>query len=62
MFGMSKQSEPVARKSVTLPISMWEAIADIRFSERIASEADLVRQLLQEALDMRKKRAARKRE
>ncbi len=52
--------EPSTRKSVTLPDSMWEEIAEYRFAERIATEAEAVRRLLQEALDRAAKRATRR--
>jgi hypothetical protein len=35
------------RKSITLPASMWIAVSDYRFSKRITTEAEAVRQLLQ---------------
>lgn len=54
--------EPVTRKSVTLPNSMWEEVAAFRVAERIGSEAEAVRQLVQAALrDHAKKAKAPKR-
>lgn len=47
---MSKASSP-SRKSVTLPDSMWDAIAEYRFDQRIATEAEAIRQLIQAGLD-----------
>lgn len=44
------------RKSVTLPKSMWDDIADFRFSQRIATEAEAVRRLIQTALKKGRKR------
>jgi Arc/MetJ-type ribon-helix-helix transcriptional regulator len=52
--------EPVTRKSVTLPDSMWREIADYRFSERIGSEAEAVRRLLVAALKTEKRKAAKR--
>ena len=42
--------EPTLRKNVTLPVTMWQEIADYRFTERIGSEAEAVRRLLVAAL------------
>jgi hypothetical protein len=41
------------RKSVTLPISLWDAINEARkgFPGQVPSEAEAVRLLLREALD-----------
>ena len=47
------------RKSVTLPASMWLEIADYRFSERIGTEAEAVRRLVQSALKAAAKSAGK---
>jgi len=44
--------EPAARKSVTLPESMWNAIGEYRFYNRIPAEAEAIRQLIQRGLDL----------
>jgi len=44
--------EPAARKSVTLPESMWKAIGEYRFYNRIPAEAEAIRQLIQRGLDL----------
>jgi hypothetical protein len=44
--------EPTARKSVTLPDSMWNAIREYRFYNRISTEAEAIRQLIQRGLDL----------
>jgi hypothetical protein len=44
--------EPAARKSVTLPDSMWKAIGEYRFYNRIPAEAEAIRQLIQRGLDL----------
>ncbi len=44
--------EPAARKSVTLPDSMWKAISEYRFDNRIPAEAEAIRQILQRGLDL----------
>jgi hypothetical protein len=45
-------SEPASRKSVTLPESMWAAIGEYRFYNRIPTEAEAIRQLIQRGLDL----------
>ncbi len=47
---MERSPEPVTRKSVTLPDSLWAEVAEFRFSERIGSEAEAVRRLIQAGL------------
>jgi hypothetical protein len=44
--------EATARKSVTLPESMWNAIGEYRFYNRIPTEAEAIRQLIQKGLDL----------
>ncbi len=51
--------EPSTRKSVTLPDSMWQEIADYRFAERIGSEAEAVRRLILVGLRAEKRKAAK---
>lgn len=47
---MDRTPEPATRKSVTLPNSMWAEVAEFRFSERIGSEAEALRRLVQAGL------------
>ena len=47
---MDKAPETATRKSVTLPNSMWAEVAEFRFSERIGSEAEALRRLVQAGL------------
>lgn len=49
--------DPPVRKSVTLPKSMWDEMAEYRFTQRITTEAEAVRRLIQAALKMGRKRA-----
>ena len=49
---MPTVSEPASRKSVTLPESMWAAIGEYRFYNRIPTEAEAIRQLIQRGLDL----------
>jgi hypothetical protein len=47
---MTKNIEPVTRKTVTLPDSMWREIERYRIQERISTEAGAIRYLIQHAL------------
>jgi hypothetical protein len=38
--------DPLVRKAITLPRSVWEHIADFRFAHRYNTEAEAVRQLI----------------
>jgi hypothetical protein len=49
---LPQSPEPTARKSVTLPNSMWNAIGEHRFYNRIPTEAEAIRQLIQSGLDL----------
>ncbi len=50
---------PVVRKTITLPLALWERISAHRHDNRISSEADAVRQVLQAGLDAEEQRLAR---
>jgi hypothetical protein len=45
------EKEPPSRKSITLPQRMWEDISAYRFDNRITSEAEAVRRVVQAGLD-----------
>lgn len=47
---MEKDDDPVTRKSVSLPASMWDEIKKYGLQERIATDAEAIRRLLQYAL------------
>jgi triphosphoribosyl-dephospho-CoA synthetase len=51
----------VIRKSVLLPSTMWEAVADYRFSRRIGSEAEAVRRLVEAGVRAENARAPKPR-
>jgi len=59
-MGKPPAPDPVGRKSITLPLSLWERISIYRHANRISSEADAVRRVLQAGLDAEEQRAARK--
>jgi hypothetical protein len=42
--------DPPIRKSMSLPKSMWDDIAEFRFAQRIGTEAEAIRRLIQSAL------------
>lgn len=42
--------DPPERKSIGLPRSIWQEIADYRFGERITTENEAVRRLVLEGL------------
>lgn len=48
---MADDTDPPIRKSVSLPTSLWAAISEYRFTERIDSEAETVRRLLRAGLE-----------
>jgi len=51
MEGMEKPvDDPVVRKSVSLPESLWAEISDFRFGERIGTESEALRRLIQSGL------------
>ena len=43
---MQREPEPVARKTVALPRSVWDEVSEYRFTERIGTEAEALRRLL----------------
>lgn len=60
MRHMSKTPpEPIARKSVSLPVSLWEEVADFRFTERIGTEAEVLRRLIQSGLRAEKRKTGK---
>jgi len=52
--------DPPIRKTVTLPASMWDDIAEYRHTNRISAEAEAVRRLLQDALAAARRRREKK--
>lgn len=40
------EQEPTARKSITLPVSTWEALDVFRFGEKIGSQAEAIRRII----------------
>jgi hypothetical protein len=43
---MRKPADPITRKNVNLPNSVWAEVAEFRFAERINTEAEAVRRLV----------------
>ena len=44
---MSDESDPIIRKSVSLPTSLWRRIEDYQFSHRVKRDAEAIRQLIE---------------
>jgi hypothetical protein len=44
---MTTESDPVIRKSVSLPTSLWKRIEDYQFEHRVKRDAEAVRQLIE---------------
>ena len=59
-----KPPEPVVRKSVTLPESLWREVTEYRTREQIGSEMETMRQLVRSGLrcGIQSKQAERQRE
>ena len=51
--------EPLIRKSVTLPESLWARVADYRLSQHIGSEMETIRRLVGAGLDAEARRVSR---
>jgi hypothetical protein len=48
---MSEKSDPVVRKTVSLPSSVWKQIEDFQFANRIKRETEAIRRLIEIGLD-----------
>ena len=57
---MSRKPMEITRKSVSLPVSMWKDITEYRFSNRIPTEAEAVRRLIEMALEEVKPKGPRR--
>lgn len=51
---MPDPTDQIVRKSVSLPSSLWALIDDYRFQNRIRSDADTIRRLIEIGLDAAK--------
>jgi metal-responsive CopG/Arc/MetJ family transcriptional regulator len=58
---MAERPENTSRKSVTLPDRLWDAIDEYRHAERIKTEVEAIRQLVEAGLVAKKRRTPRKR-
>lgn len=58
---MSKppSAEPMKRKTVTLPKSMWVEVANYRLTEQIGSEMETLRRLIRAGLQAEARRVKR---
>lgn len=50
----------ITRKTVSLPDLMWADITDYRFANRITTEAETIRRLIEIALEAERRKAARR--
>jgi hypothetical protein len=57
---MSTPDDPPIRKTVTLPASMWKAVSDYRFSERIGTEAEALRRIVAAGLRAEAKKGVKR--
>lgn len=48
---MSEPADPLIRKTVSLPASLWQRIEDFQFENRIKRDTEAVRTLVQRGLD-----------
>ena len=55
---MGKTPEATSRKIITAPDRLWAAVDEYRFRERIRTEAEAIRRLLQLGLDAAAGRSA----
>jgi metal-responsive CopG/Arc/MetJ family transcriptional regulator len=58
---MAEQSDPVVRKTVSLPESLWRRIEDFQFKHRVKRDAEAVRRLIELGLEADESRPAPKR-
>ena len=56
---MTHLPDDATRKSLTLPNAMWADVSRYRETERIATEAEAIRRLLQSALRSHEREQAR---
>jgi hypothetical protein len=51
---MSEEPDPIIRKSVSLPTSLWRRIEDYQFAHRVKRDAEAIRQLIELGLEKAK--------
>ena len=54
-----REKEMDTRKIVSLPAQLAKAIEDFRFGERISTEAEAIRRLIEAGLDAYKRKSAK---
>ncbi len=54
MAGMAQIPTSPSRKSVSLPAALWKQIEDYRFEERIQTESEAIRRLIELGLQAAK--------
>lgn len=58
---MPESPDPVIRKTVSLPASVWREIEDYQFEKRIKRDAEAVRRLIARGLEAEKADQAKQR-
>lgn len=53
---MADTEDPIIRKSVSLPTSLWKRIEDFQFDHRVKRDAEAIRQLVELGLEAAKQR------
>lgn len=48
---MSESNDPIVRKTVSLPASVWRQIEDFQFGNRLKRETEAIRRLIDLGLD-----------
>ena len=49
--GMPDESDPIIRKTVSLPASLWQRIEDFQFEARVKRDTQAVRRLIEIGLE-----------
>lgn len=47
---MDAKSDPLVRKTVSLPTSMWKEIEDFQFANRVKRDSEAIRRLIEAGL------------
>ena len=55
----AEDTDPVIRKTVSLPSSLWRQIEDFQFENRVKRDAEAIRRLIELGLENAKKRKAK---
>lgn len=53
--GYMSDADPITRKTVSLPASMWRQVEDYQFANRIKRDAEAIRRLIELGLEAAKR-------